>query len=223
MTARYTIGIEEEFQLVDRNTGQLSPQVMTILKKGASIFGEQIKPEMLQPTVELISHVYPDIMVARSETRRLRAELASLLAQEDLALISAGTHPGGIWMDQPVTPNPRYHELLEELQDVGRAILIFGLHVHVAVESNEIALASGRAYRAAACLIVSRPGVISSIMYRRSSIRAALITAKKSGGISVPILFLALSSSVSSTCPSRSMMLLVLQPSANRWWQRFPG
>ncbi len=141
MTARYTIGIEEEFQLVDRSTGQLSPQVMTILKKGAPIFGDQIKPEMLQPTVELISNVYPDIMVARSETRRLRAELASLLAQEGLALISAGTHPGGIWMDQPVTPNPRYHELLEEFQDVGRSILIFGLHVHIAVESNEIALA----------------------------------------------------------------------------------
>jgi carboxylate-amine ligase len=140
MTARYTIGIEEEFQIVDRNTGQLSPQIIPLLKKGAPFFGEQIKPEMLQPTVELISTIYPNILVARSETQRLRARLASLLAEEGLALISAGTNPGAIWVDQLVTPNPRYHELLEEFQDVARSILIFGLHIHVAVENNEVAI-----------------------------------------------------------------------------------
>lgn len=140
MTARYTIGIEEEFQIVDRNTGQLSPQIIPLLKKGAPFFGEQIKPEMLQPTVELISTIYPNILVARSETQRLRAKLSSLLAEEGLALISAGTNPGAIWMDQLVTPNPRYNELLAEFQDVARSILIFGLHIHVAVENNEVAI-----------------------------------------------------------------------------------
>src|SRR5205823_12005447 len=100
----------------------------------------QIKPEMLQPTVELISKVYPNIIVARSETQRLRARLASMLAEDGLALISAGTNPGAHWTDQLVTPNPRYHELLEEFQDVGRSILIFGLHIHIAVENNEIAV-----------------------------------------------------------------------------------
>ncbi|MFL5629396.1 MAG: carboxylate-amine ligase, partial [Ktedonobacteraceae bacterium] len=63
MSERYTIGIEEEFQIVDRNTGQLSPQIMPLLQKGAPFFGDQIKPEMLQPTVELISKVYPNIIV----------------------------------------------------------------------------------------------------------------------------------------------------------------
>ncbi len=140
MIARYTIGIEEEFQIVDRNTGQLSPQIIPLLKKGAPFFGEQIKPEMLQPTVELISTIYPNILVARSETQRLRAKLSSLLAEEGLALISAGTNPGAIWTDQLVTPNPRYNELLEEFQDVARSILIFGLHIHVAVENNEVAI-----------------------------------------------------------------------------------
>ncbi len=96
MTTRYTIGIEEEFQIVDRNTGQLRSQIVPILHKGAPFFGEQIKPEMLQPTIELISTVYPNIMVARSETQRLR--------------------------------------------DVARSVLIFGLHIHIAVENNDIAL-----------------------------------------------------------------------------------
>ena len=63
-----------------------------------------------------------------------------MLAEDGLALISAGTNPGAHWTDQLVTPNPRYHELLEEFQDVGRSILIFGLHIHIAVENNEIAV-----------------------------------------------------------------------------------
>src|SRR5438128_269596 len=140
MPVRYTLGIEEEFQMVDRSTGQLSSQIMTIMEEGVPIFGEQIKPEMLQPTVELISNVYPDIVAARREQQRLRGQLARLLAGEGLALISAGTHPRAAWSDQLTTPNERYNELLEEFQDVARSVLIYGLHVHVGVENNDIAL-----------------------------------------------------------------------------------
>ena len=140
MTARFTIGIEEEFQMVDRNTGQLRPHIMTIMEKGMPIFGEQIKPEMLQPTVELISQVYPNIIIARSESRRLRAKLARLMAEEGLALISAGTHPSALWAEQATTPNPRYAELQEEFQDVGRSILIYGLHIHVGVDNKDLAV-----------------------------------------------------------------------------------
>ncbi len=140
MAAHFTLGIEEEFQMVDVKTGQLRHHITTIMQKGAPIFGEQIKPEMLQSTVELISHVYPDIAVARAETQRLRAALARLLAEEGLALVSAGTHPTALWADQLVSPNPRYAELLEEFQDVGRSILIFGLHIHIGVENTDMAV-----------------------------------------------------------------------------------
>lgn len=141
MSARFTLGVEEEFQIVDRRTGQLSPSILTILEKGAPYFGSKIKPEMLQSTVELITEVLPNIAAARLELQTLRAKLAQLLAAEGLALVSAGTHPSSLWLDQPTTPNPRYAELEEEFQDVGRAILIFALHVHVGIESSEIALA----------------------------------------------------------------------------------
>ncbi|MEO8953977.1 MAG: carboxylate-amine ligase [Ktedonobacteraceae bacterium] len=140
MTARFTIGIEEEFQIVDRDSGQLRPHIMTIMEKGVPFFGEQIKPEMLQPTVELISKVYPNITSARVESRRLRAELARLVDDEGLALISAGTHPSALWAEQVTTPNPRYAELQEEFQDVGRSVLIYGLHVHIGVENKELAI-----------------------------------------------------------------------------------
>src|ERR1700692_510271 len=79
MQPHFTIGIEEEFQMVDRQTGQLSPSIETILEKGHAIFGEQIKPEMLRSTVELISDILPDIPTARKEMQDLRAMLACLV------------------------------------------------------------------------------------------------------------------------------------------------
>jgi glutamate---cysteine ligase / carboxylate-amine ligase len=138
---RYTLGIEEEFQLVDRQTGQLSSCVLTLLEKGAAHFGEKIKAEMLQSTIELITDICPDISTARLELLRLHCELLRLVEEEGLTLISAGTHPGDSWQDQLSTPHPRYQEIEEELQDAVRALLIFGLHIHVGVESFELAIA----------------------------------------------------------------------------------
>lgn len=135
-----TIGIEEEFQMVERRTGYLSPSIQSILKKGLPIFGEQIKAEMLQPTVELISGILPDIKTARAELGAMRAKLAQLMREEGLALISAGTHPTAMWQDTLRSPYIRYAELEDEYQDVARSILIFGLHVHIGVENQRAAV-----------------------------------------------------------------------------------
>ena len=138
MTAQFTIGIEEEFQIVDRHTGQLRPCIHTILEKGAPIFGEKIKAEMLQSTVELVSDIYPNIATARKEMQNLRAMLDCLLQEEGLALISAGTHPTALWQNDMPSVSDRSAELEEELQDVGRSVLIFGLHVHIGLGSQEL-------------------------------------------------------------------------------------
>lgn len=140
MKPRFTIGIEEEFQMVDRQTGQLSPSIQTILEKGHAIFGEQIKPEMLRSTVELISDILPDIPTARKEMQASRAMLAQLVGEEGLALVSAGTHPTALWQNEQRSPYERYAQLEEEFQDVARSILIFGLHVHVGIESRTMAV-----------------------------------------------------------------------------------
>jgi glutamate---cysteine ligase / carboxylate-amine ligase len=92
MPTRYTLGIEEELQIVDCYTGQLHPCIETILEKGTPIFGEQLKSEQHQCMVELVSDILPDIPTARQEMRALRAKLAQMLQTEGLALISAGTH-----------------------------------------------------------------------------------------------------------------------------------
>lgn len=140
MRPPFTIGIEEEFQMVDDQTGQLRPQIQRILEKGSSRFGEHIKAEMLQPTVELVSDIFPDIRTARQACSQARMRLAHLLAEEGLALVSAGTHPTALWQETPKTPSQRYAELEDEFQDVARSILIFGLHVHIGVETRPAAV-----------------------------------------------------------------------------------
>lgn len=140
MSARFTLGIEEEFQLVKRLTGELSSSANFILEKGTPYFEENLKPEMLQSTVELISDILPDIVTARIELTTQRTLLMRLLEEEGLALISAGTHPSGYWRDQERTVAARYAEIEDEYQDLGRSLLIFGLHVHVGVEDKELAV-----------------------------------------------------------------------------------
>ncbi|MFL5691647.1 MAG: YbdK family carboxylate-amine ligase, partial [Ktedonobacteraceae bacterium] len=140
MAERFTMGIEEEFQLVDCQTFQLCSCVNSILEKGTPYFAENIKPELTQSTIELISNICPDIAAARKELYTLRSLLARLMNDEGMALVSAGTHPSSSWQDQSTTVRQRYAELEEEFQDVIRSTVIFGMHVHVAVENKDLAV-----------------------------------------------------------------------------------
>ncbi len=140
MAGRFTLGIEEEFQLVNRQNRQLCSCVNTILERGTPYFAENIKPELTQSTIELISDICPDIASARNELYTLRAVLARLLDREGMVLISAGTHPSSSWLDQATTAKKRYVELEQEFQDVIRSNVIFGLHVHVGVEGKDLAI-----------------------------------------------------------------------------------
>ena len=140
MTTRFTLGIEEEYQMVDRGTGRLRPCIQTILEKGYPIFGEQIKPEQHQSMVELISDILPDIPAARKEMSVLRAKLARLVESEGLALISAGTHPTALWREEPISPYERYARLEADYEDATRSNLVFGLHIHIGIEGRERAV-----------------------------------------------------------------------------------
>jgi glutamate---cysteine ligase / carboxylate-amine ligase len=141
MTTRFTLGIEEEYQMVDRLSGKLRPCIQTILEKGYPIFGEQIKPEQHQSMVELISDILPDIPAARKEMSALRAKLARLVETEGLALISAGTHPAALWREEPISPYERYARLEADYEDATRSNLVFGLHIHIGIEDRERAVA----------------------------------------------------------------------------------
>ena len=132
----FTIGIEEEFQIVDRRTNQLRSHVTQILQESEEILGDQIKPEMLQSVVEVGTKICADIKEARDELVRLRSSLAALCEPAGLTIAGSGTHPRSDWRDQSVTPKDRYLTIAHDMGDVAREMVIFGIHVHVYVGEN---------------------------------------------------------------------------------------
>ncbi|MGH2490017.1 MAG: carboxylate-amine ligase [Candidatus Limnocylindria bacterium] len=134
---RLTIGIEEEFQIVD-SQGQLRSHIETLLAAAGGRLGDQLKREMMQSVVEAGTKICADVSEAREEIFTLRGTIAALLKPAGLRIASAGTHPFSHWQDQEVTEHERYKILEEELQDVIRELLIFGLHVHVGIPDPEL-------------------------------------------------------------------------------------
>jgi carboxylate-amine ligase len=133
----FTLGIEEEFQVVDPTTRQLKSHIQEMFAEGEKRLKEEIKREMHDPVIEVGTPICRNIAEARTEITRLRREIITLTRENGLRIAAAGTHPMTHWKDVPITSNERYDRLVYELQMLARANLIFGLHVHVAVEDNE--------------------------------------------------------------------------------------
>jgi len=140
-TETFTLGVEEEFQIIDPVTRELSPHNTEIIEMGLPILGDKIKPEMLMSCVETTTGVCKDISAAREDLTRNRATLAELAAKQGLMIGAAATHPFSNWATQPITEHERYRVLEEELQDVIREICIFGMHVHVGIKDRDTAVA----------------------------------------------------------------------------------
>lgn len=136
-TPSFTLGIEEEFQIIDPETRELRSHVHEMFAQGESRLKEQIKREMHQPVVEVGTRICANVQQAREEVERLRSELIQIARHNGLRIAASGTHPISHWSNVPITDAPRYAQIVSDLQQVARANLIFGLHVHVAVEDNE--------------------------------------------------------------------------------------
>src|SRR5215813_3609243 len=143
----FTIGIEEEFQIIDPQTRELRSHVSEMLEEGRMILGEQIKPEMHQSMVEVGTSVCKNVKEAKADVIMLRRTIAELAHKKGLAIAAASTHPFAHWADQRITENERYYQLIEELQQTARALLIFGMHVHVGMDDREAAIAVMNAAR----------------------------------------------------------------------------
>ena len=137
MFDQFTLGIEEEFQIVDPVTRELRSHVAEILDRGRMLLGEQIKPEMIQSQIEVGTGICKNIQEARADISRLRGIIASLAEQNGLRIVAASTHPISRWQEQEIFDDPRYELLVQELQTVARSLLIFGVHVHVGVADRE--------------------------------------------------------------------------------------
>src|SRR5689334_23293649 len=136
----FTLGIEEEFAIVDPETRQLRSHIQEILEGGKVTLKEQVKPEMHQSVVELGTEICQSVQDARSHVLDLRSKLAGLAAKAGLKIASAGTHPLSHWRDQLITEGERYQEIVKDMQSLARANLIFGLHVHVGIPNREAAI-----------------------------------------------------------------------------------
>src|SRR5881398_3088903 len=136
----FTLGIEEEFAIIDPETRELRSHIQEILEGGKIVLKEQIKPEMHQSVVELGTEICDSIEHARTHVIDLRSKLADLAAKAGLKIASMGTHPFSHWRDQHITEGERYKQIIEDMQLLARANLIFGLHVHVGIPDREMAI-----------------------------------------------------------------------------------
>lgn len=137
MRPSFTLGIEEEFQVVDPATRGLRSHIAELFAEGEKRLKEEIKREMHQAVIEVGTPICADVKEAHKQVSRLRGEIIRLTRENGLRIASAGTHPISHWSTVPITQAGRYDQIVYDLQMVARANLVFGLHVHVAVEDPE--------------------------------------------------------------------------------------
>jgi len=133
MSHRFTIGVEEEFQIIDPTTGELRSHVSQLVAATSANLGEQVKREMHQSIVEIGTKICDNVDQLRADMYRTRGELVRSAESVGLYVAASGTHPLSNWIDQVISPGDRYKNIVEELQQLARSLLIFGMHVHVAV------------------------------------------------------------------------------------------
>jgi len=141
MRPSFSLGIEEEYQTVDPVTRDLRSHIQTeMLATGKMRLQERVKAEMHTSVVEVGTRVCRNIREAREDIYDLRREMIKLAKEHGLELVAGATHPFADWRTQDIYPDPRYHQVVKDLQLVARANLIFGLHVHVGIEDREAAI-----------------------------------------------------------------------------------
>jgi carboxylate-amine ligase len=141
MKPSFTIGIEEEYQTVDPVSRDLRSHIHAeIIEKGKMILQERVKAEMHQSVVEVGTSVCASVKEAKVEVKKLRRDMITLARENGLRLAAAATHPFADWRLQEIYPDERYKTMVEDMQLVARANLIFGLHVHIGVEDRETAI-----------------------------------------------------------------------------------
>src|SRR5687767_2541561 len=131
-----TIGIEEEYQIINPETRELRSYITEILQEEDYILRE-VKPELHQSIVEIGTTVCETPGHAAAELRRLRSLVYGLAKKKGLTIAAAGTHPFSSWIDQEITQLERYIGVKQDMQDLAQQLLIFGTHVHIGIEDKE--------------------------------------------------------------------------------------
>jgi carboxylate-amine ligase len=137
---RFSLGVEEEYQLVDPASRALRSRAGQVLPAAEPALGERVQPELYRSQVEANTPVCHTLAEVRDALRRTRRDLAEAAQRQGLAIAAAGTHPFSHWRDQIVTDKTRYRNLAEDYQQVFREQVVFGCHVHVGIDDPEAAI-----------------------------------------------------------------------------------
>src|SRR5919206_1605384 len=133
----YAIGIEEELMICDGSTFDLANAIESLL---GPVPAGQVKPELMESVLEIATDPAPNTAQAGEQLRALRAHVRTTAARRDLAIGASGTHPFAMWEDQRIAARERYRDLVSSLRFVARQELIFGVHVHVALDDPDKAI-----------------------------------------------------------------------------------
>jgi carboxylate-amine ligase len=136
----FTIGIEEEYQIINPKTRELQPRAERILPAAEAAVGDQVTPELYLSQIEIGTPVCESLADVRRELLRLRREVIMAARAHDNLIAAAGTHPFSHWKEQTLTPKARYVGIEQEYQQLAREQLIFGCHVHVGIQDRETAI-----------------------------------------------------------------------------------
>ena len=138
---QYTLGVEEEYMLLDNESFDLVQHVDTVLSAAQNgELTDRIGPELMQSVVEISTPVCKGVAEVDAELRKLRGLVSGIAGERGMRVGSAGTHPFSLFERQRITARDRYRNLVDQLQYVARRELIFGLHIHVAVDDPEKAI-----------------------------------------------------------------------------------
>jgi carboxylate-amine ligase len=136
----FTIGVEEEYQIVSPATRELHSRGARILLKAQDAVGEQVQSELYLSQIEIGTSICRTLREVRAEIVRLRGEVIAAAGKGGSAIAAAGTHPFSHWEDQQLTPKGRYIGIAQDYQQLAREQLIFGCHVHIGIEDREAAV-----------------------------------------------------------------------------------
>ena len=147
MKDKFTLGIEEEFQIIDPKSRELKSAISQMMEANKRIASINLMSELHQSVVEVASGVCGNIQEAREDVIANRREAARIAGDVGMRIAAASTHPFSRWQEQRISTGDRYDKLVGELQDVARENVIYGMHVHVGIENTEEAVAVFNAAR----------------------------------------------------------------------------
>ena len=137
----FTIGVEEEYQIINPQTGELCDQAEKIIRDARQTLNEDVvQPEMYRSQIEIATVVCQSLSEVHQEVIRCRQGVIEAAEKQAQTIAAAGTHPFSSWQEQEITPKSRYRNLEADLQQIIRELIIFGNHVHVGLSDRPLAL-----------------------------------------------------------------------------------